>query len=89
MAALFLQEVAHKQVINARIVVVADGARLAEIDVGTVGQTHMRLVGKCMFIAAETRTVGVVVEKHVKLGAARRDLRSWPLLSTLASAIIF
>ena len=38
-------EVAHKQVIDARIGEVADGARLAEIDVGTVGQTHMRLVG--------------------------------------------
>ena len=73
--------------IDARIDEIADVARLAEIDVGTVGQTHMRLVGKCMFIAAETRTVRV--EEHVKLGAARRDLRSWPLLSTLASAIIF
>jgi hypothetical protein len=74
-------------VIDARIVVVADGARLAEIDAGNVGQTHMRLVGKCMVTAAETRTVGV--EKHVKPGAARRDLKSWPILSTLASAIIF
>ncbi len=59
-----VQEVAHKQVIDARIGVDADGARLAEIDVGTVGQTHMRLVGECMVIAADTRTVGV--EKHEK-----------------------
>ncbi len=58
--------------IDARIGVDADKARLAEIDVGNVGQTHMRLVGECMVTAAETRTVRV--EKHVKLGAARREL---------------
>ena len=54
-----VQEVAHKQVIDARIGEVADGARMTEIDVGTVGQTHMRFVVECMVIAAETRTVGV------------------------------